>query len=186
VDDMEIGERLRLARIEANLTMREAAERAGVNKDSISRIERGVRPPNALTVGKLARAYGRTAEEFLYPKAAAHWIAPTPEGIAEIAGVRSRWSVMSAEEWEAAIENVTEERAKEIDRELDEERRATFTTRQLQLNMRDEEVRNAAARFGFRNFVRWGEIRRKTRDLQLIAEAERIGSEIMAGAAGSW
>lgn len=61
----DIGEMLRLARVEAGLTVREAAEASGRSKDSISKIERGLQTPTALTVGKLARAYGVSPAEYL-------------------------------------------------------------------------------------------------------------------------
>jgi len=47
------------------MTIREAEDASGVNKDTISRIERGTRTPHALTVARLARVYGRTTEELL-------------------------------------------------------------------------------------------------------------------------
>jgi transcriptional regulator with XRE-family HTH domain len=53
------------------LTLREAEERSGVNKDTISRVERGVHAPHSQTVAKLAEAYGRTTEELLNPLALA-------------------------------------------------------------------------------------------------------------------
>jgi transcriptional regulator with XRE-family HTH domain len=61
----DIGEKLRLARVEAGLTVRQAAEASGRSKDSISKIERGLQAPTPLTVGKLARAYGVSPVEFL-------------------------------------------------------------------------------------------------------------------------
>jgi transcriptional regulator with XRE-family HTH domain len=59
------GERLRLARIEKEMTLREVEEMTGLSKDTISRVERGLREPLPLTVAKLARAYGHAAEDFL-------------------------------------------------------------------------------------------------------------------------
>jgi transcriptional regulator with XRE-family HTH domain len=61
----DIGEKLRLARVEAGMTVREAAEASGRSKDSVSKIERGLQAPTPLTVGKLARAYGVSSVEFL-------------------------------------------------------------------------------------------------------------------------
>ncbi len=60
-----MGNALLVARVNAGLTLREASKVSGVHKDVISRVERGVQPPAALTVGRLARAYGRDAGEFL-------------------------------------------------------------------------------------------------------------------------
>jgi transcriptional regulator with XRE-family HTH domain len=60
-----IGRTLKTARIEAGLTLREAADAANMSKDTISRIERGEREPRDLTLGKLARVYGRTVSSML-------------------------------------------------------------------------------------------------------------------------
>jgi transcriptional regulator with XRE-family HTH domain len=61
----KIGERLRLARAAADMTMREAAKASGVSKESITRIERGLQQPTHLTVARLARAYGQDPAEYL-------------------------------------------------------------------------------------------------------------------------
>jgi transcriptional regulator with XRE-family HTH domain len=47
------------------MTLRQAEEETGLSKDTISRLERGLRTPQPLTVGKLAEAYGHPIEEFL-------------------------------------------------------------------------------------------------------------------------
>jgi transcriptional regulator with XRE-family HTH domain len=47
------------------MTLRQAEEETGLSKDTISRIERGLRNPQPLTTGKLAEAYGHSIEEFL-------------------------------------------------------------------------------------------------------------------------
>jgi transcriptional regulator with XRE-family HTH domain len=61
----QIGDRLRLARVESGMTLRQTEEETGLSKDTISRLERGTRNPQPLTIAKLAKAYGRTTEEFL-------------------------------------------------------------------------------------------------------------------------
>jgi transcriptional regulator with XRE-family HTH domain len=61
----QIGNELRLARVRAGMTLREAEEETGVSKDTISRIERGLRAPQPLTVGRLAKAYGSPVKELL-------------------------------------------------------------------------------------------------------------------------
>jgi transcriptional regulator with XRE-family HTH domain len=54
------------------MTLRQAEEETGLSKDTISRLERGLRTPQPLTAAKLAEAYGRSIEEFLEsPKAPA-------------------------------------------------------------------------------------------------------------------
>lgn len=186
VDDIDIGERLRLARVEAGLTMRKAETVSGVNKDTISRIEKGrKRGPNPLTVAKLARAYGRKPEEFLYPKGViAFWEARTPEEILEQTAAASRWSVMPDEEWAAVLENADADEAKELYEALEEERQATFAIRQVLRSSKDVESKNAAARLGFRFLSRQSQLFLKVRDKRLIEELERIGTEALASGEG--
>jgi transcriptional regulator with XRE-family HTH domain len=62
-----IGRRLKVLRAERGLTVREAAKRAGVNKATISTIERGEHYPHALTLAKLARVYEVPLEDLLDP-----------------------------------------------------------------------------------------------------------------------
>jgi|SRR5215204_1635467 transcriptional regulator with XRE-family HTH domain len=52
-----LGHRLRVLRAERGLSLREAAARSGVAKETISDIERGIRHPHDVTVSKLATAY---------------------------------------------------------------------------------------------------------------------------------
>jgi transcriptional regulator with XRE-family HTH domain len=60
-----LGHRLRVMRAERGLSLREAARRAGVVKETISDIERGHTHPYDVTLAKLARAYDVPVEEFL-------------------------------------------------------------------------------------------------------------------------
>lgn len=54
---MDFGERLRQLREEKGLSMRQLAERSGVDVGVISRVERGqYKPPKITTIEKLARA----------------------------------------------------------------------------------------------------------------------------------
>jgi transcriptional regulator with XRE-family HTH domain len=46
------------------MTLRDAEEATGLSKDTISRIERGRKPQQA-TIDKLAKAYGRSPDEFI-------------------------------------------------------------------------------------------------------------------------
>jgi transcriptional regulator with XRE-family HTH domain len=75
----QIGSRLRLARVQAGMTLRQAEEETGLSKDTISRIERGLRNPQPLTTAKLAEAYGHSIEEFLEDPKALASRSPTPE-----------------------------------------------------------------------------------------------------------
>lgn len=60
-----LGHRLRVMRAERGLSLREAARRAGVVKETISDIERGHTHPYDVTLAKLARAYDVPVEELL-------------------------------------------------------------------------------------------------------------------------
>jgi transcriptional regulator with XRE-family HTH domain len=60
-----LATRLRVLRAERGLTIRQVAEKSGVDKVTISRIERGERHPYDTTLAKLARAYGVPVEELL-------------------------------------------------------------------------------------------------------------------------
>ena len=60
-----LGHRLRLMRVERGLSLREAARRAGVVKETISDIERGHTHPYDVTLAKLAKAYEVPVEELL-------------------------------------------------------------------------------------------------------------------------
>ena len=62
-----LGHRLRLMRVERGLSLREAARRAGVVKETISDIERGHTHPYDVTLAKLAKAYEVPVEELLEP-----------------------------------------------------------------------------------------------------------------------
>lgn len=57
--------RLRVLRAERGLTLREAASRTGVAKETISDIERGLRHPHDPTLAKIAKGYGVPVQELL-------------------------------------------------------------------------------------------------------------------------
>lgn len=55
---MKISKQLKMARIDAELDQAGLAERAGINKTSVSQIEAGKTDPRASTVKKWAEACG--------------------------------------------------------------------------------------------------------------------------------
>ncbi len=59
-----------MARLERGLTLRGAAERTGVSKETISELERGLRKPHPPTLYKLAQGYGIGVGELLEDPAA--------------------------------------------------------------------------------------------------------------------
>src|SRR5215203_5944989 len=60
-----LAQKLRVLRVERGLTLREAEELTGVDKDTLSKIERGLRHPYDVTLSKLAKGYGVPVEELL-------------------------------------------------------------------------------------------------------------------------
>src|SRR5215210_5046068 len=60
-----VARRLRILRAERGLTLREAASRTGVAKETISDIERGLRHPHDPTLAKIAKGYGVPVQELL-------------------------------------------------------------------------------------------------------------------------
>jgi transcriptional regulator with XRE-family HTH domain len=65
-DVKEIGQRVRNARYVAGLSQRALAQRSGVTKESLSRIENGrsKKPPYPTTLTKLAKALNVPVETF--------------------------------------------------------------------------------------------------------------------------
>jgi transcriptional regulator with XRE-family HTH domain len=57
--------RLRVARLERGLTLRKAAEVTGVDKATISAIERNQRSPYDVTLARLAKGYGVSIADLL-------------------------------------------------------------------------------------------------------------------------
>jgi repressor LexA len=57
--------KLRALRAEKGWTVREAAKKIGTTVDNLSRIERGMRHPQARTLRKLANAYEVSLESLL-------------------------------------------------------------------------------------------------------------------------
>jgi transcriptional regulator with XRE-family HTH domain len=73
-----LGHKLRLMRAERGLSLREAARRAGVVKETISDIERGKTHPYDVTLAKLAQAYEVPIERLLEAPPTAE-TTPAPE-----------------------------------------------------------------------------------------------------------
>ncbi len=60
-----IGEKWKSARKQARKTLRDTEAETGLSKDTISRIERGITKPKQSTIDILAKAYGRSPDEFI-------------------------------------------------------------------------------------------------------------------------
>ncbi len=77
-----LARRLRVLRAERSLTLRDAERLTGVDKDTLSKIERGARHPQDITLAKIAKGYGVPVEELLeepVPLAEAPEAGPTNE-----------------------------------------------------------------------------------------------------------
>ena len=107
---------LRIARAEAGMTLKDLANASGVSLSNISKIERGVTRPQAVTLYKLASALGKTAaelageeEEPTRPKV----LRPrSREELLSNAGIRSRWMLMPKEEFHGWWRGVSYEEAR--------------------------------------------------------------------------
>ena len=60
-----LARKLRVLRAERGMTLREAEQLTSVDKDTLSKIERGLRHPYDVTLSKLARGYGVPVEDLL-------------------------------------------------------------------------------------------------------------------------
>src|SRR5829696_5442247 len=60
-----LSTKLRILRVERGLTLRDAEQLTGVDKDTLSKIERGRRYPHDITLSKIAKGYGVPVEELL-------------------------------------------------------------------------------------------------------------------------
>ena len=98
-----LGHRLRLLRVERQLSLRQAAARAGVVKETISDIERGVTHPQDVTLAKLAKAYGVPVEDLLEKEP----LLLSLEEIHASSACESSWLVKSEEEWREAWEEIS-------------------------------------------------------------------------------
>jgi transcriptional regulator with XRE-family HTH domain len=58
-----LGHKLRILRAERQMSLRRAAAEAGLAKETISEIERGLTHPHDVTLAKLARAYNVPVED---------------------------------------------------------------------------------------------------------------------------
>ena len=67
--------RLRVLRAERGLSLTEAAERAGIQRQTLALLERGERHPHDPTLAKIAKGYGVPVDELLEE--------PVPAGKAE-------------------------------------------------------------------------------------------------------
>jgi transcriptional regulator with XRE-family HTH domain len=120
--------RLRVARLEKGLTLREAAKVTGVDKATISAVERNKRKPFDVTLSRLAKGYGvsisQLVEEPIGEEPGQPLKEKTREWFQEAGGDRDLLHGMDDEAWEAYVENLdTPEEVSETYRKMQDERK---------------------------------------------------------------
>ena len=120
--------RLRVARLEKGLTLREAAKVAGVDKATISAIERNKRKPFDVTLSRLAKGYGvsisQLVEEPIGEEPGQPLKEKAREWFQEAGGDRDLLHGMDDEAWEAYVENLdTPEEVSETYHKMQDERK---------------------------------------------------------------
>jgi transcriptional regulator with XRE-family HTH domain len=106
-----LARKLRVLRAEHGLTLREAEQLTGVDKDTLSKIERGLRYPYDVTLSKLARGYEVPVEDLLDKPLL------SLEQLHKKAECETDWLVKSEEEWREAWEQISSRPREEAPRE---------------------------------------------------------------------
>jgi transcriptional regulator with XRE-family HTH domain len=129
-----LARKLRVLRAERGLTLREAEELTGVDKDTLSKIERGLRRPYDVTLSKLAKGYGVPVEELLEERRSGYlrswrafvyklvhrWEQDPPESSREIAVVLDAMQALLDEgAFERPPEQITTSDKREVSEWLD-------------------------------------------------------------------
>jgi transcriptional regulator with XRE-family HTH domain len=60
-----LARKLRVLRAERGLTLRDAEHLTGVDKDTLSKLERGLRHPHDVTLSRVAKGYGVPVDELI-------------------------------------------------------------------------------------------------------------------------
>jgi transcriptional regulator with XRE-family HTH domain len=109
--------KLRVLRAERGLTLREAEQLTGVDKDTLSKIERGLRHPYDVTLSKLAKGYGVPVEELLEEPV------PLAEASQEMRRLEDKWPEAEPPQdplqWERVLASVLD-RQREVEAKLEE------------------------------------------------------------------
>lgn len=84
-----LARKLRVLRAERGLTLRQVEEKTGVDKHTVSAIERGLSRPYDVTLARLARGYGVSVDELLEEKFLPKAEAPSGSGQPKALGENS-------------------------------------------------------------------------------------------------
>ena len=106
-------EPIRRLRAERRMTVRQLAEASGVNKDTISAVERGLRRPHSMTLGKIADALGVSVGELeASPVPKVPKVPATPISNLSLEEADARlWGLGDEKEAHRFLEDVRRERA---------------------------------------------------------------------------
>lgn len=96
IDPTTLGDRLRSARLDHGLTLREAAERSGLSRAFLSQVERGEVSPSVASLNKIAEALSIHLAELFLPTS------QRTEGLVR-ASERARMTLRPGEHWDEVL-----------------------------------------------------------------------------------
>jgi transcriptional regulator with XRE-family HTH domain len=178
-----LGHRLRLLRVEQQLSLRQAAACAGVVKETISDIERGVTHPQDVTLAKLAKAYGVPVEDLLED-------GPSLGQLHKEAKCETDWLIKPEEEWRASWPlSLTPREAMQIVREMAEEFAALkplMAAQEVGLPIYKSAINGRYRQAWLRFFAGMREAKKRGVDNGLISEEETLNDleEELGGTSG--
>jgi transcriptional regulator with XRE-family HTH domain len=109
--------RLRVLRAERGLSLTEAAERAGIQRQTLALLERGERHPHDPTLAKIAKGYGVPVEELLEEPV------PLAEASQEMRRLEDKWPEAEPPQdplqWERVLASVLD-RQREVEAKVEE------------------------------------------------------------------
>jgi len=112
-----LAKKLRVLRAERGLTLRQAAEQAGVRPGTLSELERGLHRPHDITLSRVAKGYGIPVEELLEEPV------PLAEASQEIRRLEDKWPEAEPPQdplqWERVLASVLD-RQREVEAKVEE------------------------------------------------------------------
>jgi transcriptional regulator with XRE-family HTH domain len=112
-----LARKLRVLRAERGLTLRQAAEQAGVRPGTLSELERGLHRPHDITLSRVAKGYGVPVEELLEEPV------PLAEASQEIRRLEDKWPEAEPPQdplqWERVLASVLD-RQREVEAKVEE------------------------------------------------------------------
>jgi len=112
-----LARKLRVLRAERGLTLRQAAEQAGVRPGTLSELERGLHRPHDITLSRVAKGYGIPVEELLEEPV------PLAEASQEMRRLEDKWPEAEPPQdplqWERVLASVLD-RQREVEAKVEE------------------------------------------------------------------